>query len=109
MQEKINAMLCDPVGTSSRQASINDNEWRKPENWHGRLFPSYSSKIDTRPFVPGRMFRPRTNDDLRGVGFLTSQVVNRGHTRGRVWSIIGWVAVAGIVIVWVVAAIISGT
>ena len=109
MPKSMNDLLCEPSGTSSRQAAINDEEWRNPENWHGVIFPSYSSKIDTRPFVPGRMFRPKTPDDLRWAGVFTSQVVNRGHRRGRIWSFLGWVAVIGVLIIWIVLGVVIGS
>lgn len=107
MPNALNDILCNPAGISPEQAAINEAEWRKPENWHGVLFPSYCSKTDTRPFVPGRTFRPKTADDLRWVGVLTRQIPNRGHSRGRIWSILGWAAVIGVAVVWIVLMVIE--
>ena len=109
MKKSMNDILCNPVGTSSQQSAINEEEWRKPENWHGNIFPGYSSKLDTRPFVRGRMFPPKSMDDTRWAGVLTSQITNRGHPRGWVWSILARVTVVGIVIIWIVAVVLSSS
>ena len=98
----INDLLCDPSGITAEQKRINDQEWNTPENWKGYIFPSYSSELDSRPFVPARMFRPKFRDDTRWVQVLCTQTVNKAHKRGKIWTTLAWVTVLSIAIIWLV-------
>lgn len=89
-------------GITAEQKAVNDREWRDPKNWKGWLFPAYSSSIDSRPFVMGRMFKPKSPEDIAWAGVLCRQTVNRAHPRGRIWAILAWGAVLAIVTVWLV-------
>ncbi len=52
MIKELEDILYDSSGLTAEQNAINDAEWRKAENWSGWLCPSYSSAVDSRPFVP---------------------------------------------------------
>jgi hypothetical protein len=45
----------EPFDITEEQRKINEQEWNNPENWRGHFFPSYSSKLDNRPIVPGNI------------------------------------------------------
>jgi len=102
MLEKMNNILCDPFGITPEQKEINEREWRDPNNWKGWLFPVYSSALDTRPFVPGRMFRPKDSQDTRWVQILCSQVPNIGQRNGTavfLFSIAVWILIVGAILI----------
>ena len=96
----LNDFLCDPSGITPEQKELNDLEWNNPNNWSGHFFPSYSSKLDSRPFVPARMFRPEFQNDKRWVQILCTQTVNRAHQRGKKWLILAWSTILLIAIIW---------
>jgi hypothetical protein len=92
MLKSLNDWFYSPLGTTLRQQATNDAEWRKPENWSRGLWPRYSSKLDTRPFVPGRLFRPKSENDERWA-WLSRGTPNWGHPRGRIYALLGWTTV----------------
>ena len=90
-------------GITDAQRAVNEREWRRPENWKGRLFPAYRSSLDSRPFVPARAVRPRSKVDMRGVGVLCNVTANRGHPRGRIWTLLAWGAVGAVCAAYLIA------
>jgi uncharacterized membrane protein len=56
------------------QATINQYEWDDPKNWSDSVIGIYSSKRDTRLWVP-----------KRGVGF--GWTLNLGHPRAAWWLV----------------------
>ena len=52
-----------PLGAeTSRQAEIDEAEWRNPANWHGGWFGIYFSRKDSRGWVP------KKGQDPQGIG-----------------------------------------
>jgi len=102
MLRTLNDRLCNPPGITPEQEAINDREWHDPRNWKGWLFPAYSSPLDSRPFVLGRMFKPESPGDNTWAGVLCRQTVNRAHPRGRIWAILAWAVMLAIVAAWLV-------
>jgi len=100
MLKKVFEFLCDPIGTTPEQREINEREWQDPSNWKGWKCPSYSSPSDTRPFVQGRMFKPRNSENIKWTRELCSLVHNRAHKRGRIWLIIARATVIAIVVIF---------
>ena len=82
--------LYEPSGTTEEQRKINEREWNNPDNWHGSFCPTYSSKFDNRPIVPGKRMS-RSNCNL-------------AHPRGKMWhdfiywSIIVFLSLSGIAV-----------
>jgi len=100
MLKEMNNALCDPAGITPEQKEVNDREWRSPENWRGGIFPAYASPLDSRPFVPARMFKPKTPDDLRWVQVLCTQTSNGAHRTGRIWTFLGRAVVLILALIW---------
>jgi len=93
----------EDAGITEAQRALNEREWRSPENWKGRLFPAYRSSFDSRSFVPARALRPRSEEDMRGIGVLCTVTANRGHPRGRIWTLLAWVAVGTVCASYLIA------
>jgi uncharacterized membrane protein len=78
-------LLCSLCMSETQQA-INQAEWNRPENWSGpKLFGLYSSKADTRLWVPKR---------TPALGWT----FNLGHQKGKVVFATVLVGVAGLLI-----------
>ena len=86
--------IYEPPGTTPEQRKINEREWNNPDNWHGWLLPTYSSKLDNRPLVPGNNLFSKGNCNL-------------GHPRGRMWHRLGWWSIIILLISIGIAVLIS--
>jgi uncharacterized membrane protein len=81
------------AGPIDPQDAINQSEWEQPANWSGWL-GAYSSKVDTRLWVPKR---PITG---------TGQALNFGHPGARVF-IVGMSIVPIVLLLLLVLAIVG--
>jgi hypothetical protein len=102
MIKKMNKLLVNPPGITPDQEKNNDREWNNPANWSGFLFPSYSSELDSRPFVPARMFRPKFENDNKWAQVLCTHTSNRRHARGRIWTKLAWITVLAVCAGWLI-------
>jgi hypothetical protein len=98
MFKKVFDILCSPIRITPEQKEINEREWQDPRNWKGWKCPSYSSSFDTRPFVQGRLFKPRDSEKTKWTRELCSLVHNRAHPRGRIWLFISRAVVIAILL-----------
>ena len=98
----MNLSFYEPSGTTEEQRQINDREWSNPENWHGLFFPYYSSKLDNRPFVPGRYIHPEKAGGSLNMFPGVKTTCNRAHRRGNIWHILAWTAAITITLLWFV-------
>lgn len=85
--------LYEPSGTTPEQRKINEQEWNNPDNWHGYFCPSYSSKLDNRPIVPGK--------------HMCKSNCNLAHSRGRMWHRLGWWSVIVLLALLGVAVLVT--
>ena len=64
-------------------------EWCNPKNWSNGFWPSYFSKLDTRVFVPRRVFNDgETSPERYPTIGLSGTTPNYGNRRAGVWRIV---------------------
>ena len=80
-----------------KEKDINKAEWCNPKNWSNGFLPFYFSRLDTRVFVPRRVFNDGETapNGYPAIGLLGT-TVNCGNKRAGVWRIVLLLALPGL-------------